>query len=366
VSPWREATLGEACELYQPQTISSSELVADGSYPVYGANGIIGRYNKFNHAESQLLVTCRGATCGAINISQPFAWINGNAMVVRPRDDTIELNFLAHLFRGGLDLSAVITGAAQPQITRQSLAPVRIRLPVLVEQRRIAAILDQAETLRTQRRAALAQLDSLTQSIFLDMFGDPGDIRKRWREEPVGELTDCIVPGRDKPKSFSGNIPWITTVNLVHRGTTFPLKDSIGLTQSEIDEVRAKVIPSGSVIISCVGDLGVVSIAGVPMVINQQLHSFQCGARMNNIFLMYSLSFQKAFMLAKASSTTLPYMNKSVCNSVPVLVPPVDLQQAFADRIQAIEALRTSHQAALSELDALFASLQQRAFAGEL
>ena len=74
MSVWIETTLGEACELYQPQTISSAELVEDGSYPVYGANGIIGRYDKFNHEESQLLVTCRGATCGTVNITQPYAW----------------------------------------------------------------------------------------------------------------------------------------------------------------------------------------------------------------------------------------------------------------------------------------------------
>jgi type I restriction enzyme S subunit len=149
-------------------------------------------------------------------------------------------------------------------------------------------------------------------------------------------------------------------------GATLPRSEGLGLNQSEIDEVRAKVIPIGSVIISCVGDLGIVSIAGVPMVINQQLHSFQCGDELNNLFLMYSLSFQKAFMLAKASSTTLPYMNKSVCNSIPVLVPPLVLQQTFATRIQAIESLKTTHRTALTELDALFASLQQRAFAGEL
>lgn len=87
---------------------------------------------------------------------------------------------------------------------------------------------------------------------------------------------------------------------------------------------------------------------------------------MVSYFLMYCLSFQKAFMLMKASSTTLPYMNKAVCNSIPVLVPPLPLQQTFATRVQAIEALKAQHRAALAEADALFASLQQRAFAGAL
>ena len=106
---WRETTLGDVCELYQPKTISSADLVDGGEYPVYGANGVIGRFDKFNHAEAQLLVTCRGATCGSVNISQPNSWINGNAMVVKPRDASVELDYLKHLFKGGLDLTAVIS-----------------------------------------------------------------------------------------------------------------------------------------------------------------------------------------------------------------------------------------------------------------
>ena len=96
------------------------------------------------------------------------------------------------------------------------------------------------------------------------------------------------------------------------------------IRSSEISEVRARVIPEGSVILSCVGHLGIVSLAGTDLVINQQLHSFQCHECVNNVFLMHCLVFQEAFMYAKASSTTLPYMNKTVCNSIPVIVPSIE------------------------------------------
>jgi hypothetical protein len=68
---WQTSTLGEMCEMYQPKTISGKEMVADGEYPVFGANGIIGHYDRFNHEDPQLLITCRGATCGSVNISAP-------------------------------------------------------------------------------------------------------------------------------------------------------------------------------------------------------------------------------------------------------------------------------------------------------
>ena len=187
---WREVPLGDVCELYQPQTISTAQLVDDGPYEVYGANGIIGRYHTYNHEEPQLLVTCRGATCGTVNKSKPKSWINGNAMVVRPKANDIDLHYLEHLLRGGIDISGAITGAAQPQITRQSLAPVKGKFPPLPEQRRIAAILDQADALRAKRREALAEIDQLTQSIFIEMFGDPMSNPKGW---PINSLGDVLL-----------------------------------------------------------------------------------------------------------------------------------------------------------------------------
>lgn len=126
---WRDLPLGAFCEMYQPQTIGRADMVEGGPYPVFGANGIIGRYHQFNHAEPQLLVTCRGATCGSLNLSAPNSWITGNAMVVRPKDGVLRLKLLMRIFEGAFDFSKVITGAAQPQITRQSFAPARVKFP---------------------------------------------------------------------------------------------------------------------------------------------------------------------------------------------------------------------------------------------
>jgi type I restriction enzyme S subunit len=82
------------------------------------------------------------------------------------------------------------TGANLPRLSPTSLAELRIPLPPLPEQRRIAEILDKADALRAKRRAALAQLDTLTQSIFLDMFGDPSTNSKEWLVAPLSELAD--------------------------------------------------------------------------------------------------------------------------------------------------------------------------------
>src|SRR6266851_4925236 len=186
---WKTSTLGDLCDMYQPQTIGTKDLVANGPYPVFGANGIIGRYDRFNHEEPQLLITCRGATCGSVNISEPKSWITGNAMVVRPKNDSIDLKFLEYIFRGGINISKAITGAAQPQITRANLVPLKITFPTNVEeQQRIVNLLDAADELRKLR----AQTDQLTAelipALFHEMFGDASHPRNGCVVLPVGEM----------------------------------------------------------------------------------------------------------------------------------------------------------------------------------
>ena len=254
----------------------------------------------------------------------------------------------------------------QSSFTVTNFKALKIPLPPLKEQKRIAAILDKADAICRKRQQAINLTDQLLRSVFLDMFGDPVTNPKRWRVVPVGDVTDCIVPGRDKPKSFTGDTPWITTNDLVHLGVTKLPQKFTGLTVGEIKEVKAKVIPENSVLMTCVGNLGVISIVGLPMVINQQLHAFQCGDELESRFLMYALSFQKNYMLKMASSTTVPYMNKTVCNSVPVIIPAMELQRHFsqiANKISQSLVLKEDSEVLLSDL---FSSLTQNAFSGEL
>ena len=150
--------LKDFCKMYQPPTISTKELISGGDYVVYGANGVIGRYNKFNHEEPQLLVTCRGATCGAVNMSEPFSWINGNAMVIQPDLEIASLEYMKYAFLGGIDVSSSITGSAQPQITRTTLEVIKVPIPSLEKQKEIVEKLD----------SAFAEIDSLEENLALN------------------------------------------------------------------------------------------------------------------------------------------------------------------------------------------------------
>lgn len=241
---------------------------------------------------------------------------------------------------------------------------LEIPLPPLPEQKRIAAILDKADAIRRKRQQAIQLADDFLRAVFLDMFGDPVTNPKGWAVGPVGDISDCIVPGRDKPKSFTGSTPWITTNELVHLGVTLKKENYIGLTVDEISEVRARVVPKRSVLMTCVGDLGVVSVAGEDMVINQQLHAFLPSDDIAPSYLSFSLAAQKGYMLKMASSTTLPYMNKTVCNSVPVMLAPKEMQEKFESLVAKVRAFKLKSSGFSGET--AFQSISQKAFSGQL
>ena len=237
-----------------------------------------------------------------------------------------------------------------------------VPLPPLETQKQIAANLDKVTHTIDLCNAILEKLDLLVKSRFVEMFGDPVLNPKSWECKTVIDECDCMVPGRDKPKSFTGDIPWITIEDLVVNGVTYESKSGLGLTQEEIEEVNRKTIPKGSVIMSCVGNLGICSIAGKEMIINQQLHSFQCGQRMNNVFLMNYLWYRKDYMNKWASNTTVLYMNKSVCNSIPVIIPPIELQNQFATFVEQTDKSKSAVKQVLEKAETLKKALMQEYF----
>lgn len=183
----------DICNVYQPQTIATKHFVADGAYTVYGANGPIGRYNEYNHPCAEVLMACRGATCGAINVSKPFSWINGNAMVIQPNGRMpINKKYLQYYLQYA-PKDKIITGTAQPQITRQNLKDFQISICDELEQERIV---NQIEEMFSQLDAGVetlkktkAQLAVYRQAVLKEAFAPC--IEKK----PIREVSLIVTSG---------------------------------------------------------------------------------------------------------------------------------------------------------------------------
>src|SRR5439155_6471090 len=133
------------------------------------ANGQIGFYSEYNHEHPTILITCRGATCGRINISEPRSYVNGNAMALDDLDETVVMLKFVGWSLEARGLEDTITGSAQPQITRTSLEIVELPIPPLAEQqeivRRVQALFALAGQLEGRYAKAKAHVEKLTQSI---------------------------------------------------------------------------------------------------------------------------------------------------------------------------------------------------------
>jgi len=169
---WESKTLGAVCELYQPVTLSSSELSMTGEHFVYGANGVIGTHNEYNHEDSEIAVTCRGATCGEVTVTMPQSWITGNAMVVKPRSKNLRRDFIFQYFKNH-GLKTVISGSAQPQITRTGFAPLVIFFPTFEEQERIAECLSSLDAVITAETQKLETLKAHKRGLMQQLFPSP-------------------------------------------------------------------------------------------------------------------------------------------------------------------------------------------------
>jgi len=165
---WEMKKLGDIGEIYQPQTISQTDLTESG-FDVYGANGIIGKYSKFNHEHSQIVVTCRGNTCGTINFTNPKSWITGNAMVVNlDAATTVSKKFIFYQLVN-TNFSYLITGSGQPQITGE-IKKHFMKLPSSPEQAKIANLLNAIDEKINQQQNQIEKASHYKKGLLQQMF----------------------------------------------------------------------------------------------------------------------------------------------------------------------------------------------------
>lgn len=259
-------------------------------------------------------------------------------------------------------------GATIKGITRQVVADLEIPLPPLSEQRRIAEVLDKIEELRAKRRTALAQLDGLNQSIFLEMFGDPVVNPKAWPVKKFGQV-GALDRGvskhrpRNAPELLGGPYPLVQTGEVANCDGYIRSHNS---TYSEVGLRQSKMWPAGTLCITIAANIAKTGILTFDACFPDSVVGFRADEPATVEFVRCWLSFLQKALEDTAPESAQKNINLAILRNLDVPLPPLDLQRDFARRIATVEKLKTTHRAALAELDALFASFQHRAFRGEL
>jgi type I restriction enzyme S subunit len=313
-------------------------------------------------------------------IMQTSGCIHDGWLVLSPRTGVSHPDYFYHLLGSDAiyaEFERRAAGATVKNLNIELVKDVEVRLPPLAEQRRIADILDRAEALRAKRRAALTQLDSLTQSIFLELFGDPVTNSKAWKQ---GGMTEAVV-GKFGIKAgpFGSSLK---KEDYTHSGYRIYGQEQVIAGRFDIgdyyigerkyQQLKSCAVSEGDLLVSLVGSFGKVLVvpAGIePGIINPRLLKITPNQALitPNFFasLLQHPTVQAEFQRV-AHGGTMGILNAGLLKQLKVIFPPIPLQHEFARRVAAGEKLKSAHRTSLVELDALFASLQHRAFRREL
>ncbi|ELY2017099.1 restriction endonuclease subunit S [Flavobacterium psychrophilum] len=317
-SKWEIRKLGEVCDLYQPKTITSQEILETGEFKVFGANGVIGFYDKFNHEDSEIAITCRGATCGTVNFTEPKSWITGNAMVAKPKLENLNKLFLYNLLLF-TDLNQTITGTAQPQITRTNLEPFQIPLPPLDIQQKIVAEIEVLEAKEKKAKEEVSISKLKTENLIIS--------NKKVENKKLGEVCDMkagkFVTAYDiKSEKEEGSYPCYGgnglrgyTKTFTHEGN-YSLIGRQGALCGNINKAEGQFHATEHAVV-------VTPNSGV-----------------NNEWLYYKLI--KLNLNQYATGTAQPGLSVENLKSVLIEVPPLSEQQKIVSEIEKIEAKITT------------------------
>ena len=236
--------------------------------------------------------------------------------------------------------------ATMTTIDQQSLASIPIVLPPLAEQQRIADVLDKADTLRAKRCAALAQLDTLTQSIFLDMFGDPAANPKGWPTKSLASLVrkdDTINYGVVQPGDDVDNgVPLVRVGDLLDGRVSHASLKRIALS-IEASYKRSR-LRGDEILVSCVGSIGIVALTDESVKgfnIARAVARIPLAETTNRIFMAAYLKtdFVQHYFTNELRTVSQPTLNIKQLSETVVVLPPLNLQRDFAHRIAAVEKL---------------------------
>jgi type I restriction enzyme S subunit len=396
MSNWPLVTLGDVFEIARggsPRPIDAyiTEepdgvnwiMIGDASEGSKYITGTTKRISKDGVQRSRMVQPGDFLLTNSMSFGKPYIMrtsgcIHDGWLVLTRRRDNIDTDFFYHLLRSKAVYSEFerrAAGATVKNLNIDLVRGVQVPLPPLPEQRRIAQVLDRADALRAKRRVALAQLDTLTQSIFLDLFGRPMVNERGWSMSTVGDA-GLVQLGRQRaPKYQSGEHtrPYMRVAN-VH-ADRMDLTDVLSMDFDEADFATYQ-LEHGDILLN---EGQSTELVGRPAMWRDELPTccfqntllrFQPNRKITTpefalaTFLHYFRS--GAFARISSKTSSVAHLGAGRFGLMPFPLPPLHYQREFSARMVAADKLKAAHRASLAELNALFSVLQFRAFRGEL
>lgn len=266
------------------------------------------------------------------------------------------------------------TGAIQIAITNNGINKIKIPLPPIFDQIRIAAVLSKADALIAQRKESLHLLDELLKSTFLEMFGDPVRNEKGWGKKNLGDITSLITDGKhgDSLNEENSGYYFISAKD-IHDGI-IDYSNARQITKKDFEEVhrRTNLCSGDLVVVNTGATIGKIAIATMDERTTKTTFQKSVAVikpkndRLISIYLKFLFALRLKDLLKSSSGSAQQNLLLSQMRKIVITLPPLPLQNQFARIVEKVEALKAHYQASLKELENLYGSLSQRAFKGEL
>jgi len=317
----------------------------------------------------------------------------------------LDPNFFSYFIKGPLWkqwTTAAGVGSVRVRIYFRELSRMRISLPPLAEQRRIAEVLgaldDKIElnrrmnaTLEATARALFQSwfvdfdpvrakldgrtpsgMDAATAALFPDSFEESelGHIPKGWNVKAVGEVVDCVgggTPSTGEPKYWEGGTHhWTTPKDFSSLQAPILLNTDRKLTDAGIAKISSGLLPSGTLLMSSRAPVGYLAISAIPVAINQGFIAMKCNASASNYFMLNWCQSNMAEIEGRATGTTFAEISKQNFRPIPMLLPSKELMAAFSERVATLYARITANLRESQTLASLRDTLLPKLLSGEL
>lgn len=366
---WAENKLGNLCVVLDNQRKPVAKINRNkGNYPYYGANGLLDYVDDYIFDGRYVLIGEDGANwdnnASSSYIVEGKTWVNNHAHVIKV-NDLLNDEYLVY-YLNYKDLNKFISGAIIKKLTQSSLKEITIEFPDKIYQEKIVKELNIISEMISKYDEQLKELDKLSQSIFYEMFGDPVENEKGWEVKKLGYICDVRDGTHDSPKYvLKSEYILITSKNIVNGRIDF---DNVNfITEEDYVQInkRSKV-DDGDIIMPMIGTIGNPIIVQTNNIYkfcikNVALIKFINEATIKNLFLLYLLktTAYAEYLISLNKGGTQKFVSLGIIRNLPIILPPLPLQQSFALKIEAIEAMKSKVREAKKEAETLLAARMQ-------
>ena len=317
--------------------------------------------------KGSLLIALSGATTGKMGVfsDNKIAYLNQRICSIYTKNKDISQEFLIYFLKS-IQKKIIVNsyGGAQPNISSRWIENIKIKAPNIEIQKKISKKLELLTNNINSRKSQLVFLNELIKSLFRSMFGDPLLPRKEWeflKMSEVGKIVSGATPRTNIEEYWNGTHLWITPAE-IKEGDNYLYSTERRITEKAIRNTNLELLPIGTVLLSSRAPIGKVAIVGKEMFCNQGFKNIVPNGKINSIYLYSLLKEKNEYLQFLGRGATFKEISKEILGNIKIKIPPIELQNKFAERVEKIDKLSFEIEKSIKEAENLYNSLTSEYF----